>query len=394
MAPPAVPRPRRNADKDAFYIDEEDTVVDASTQCPLNKLRKLRLQQQVDNPLDASIAATVTGRPDPLTRPEQIPKTFQGVNPADAKSRPWQSIFASQTFRDHPPALAKISLFFGVGPEISLLGLGHFFETSPDRVLISVSGREAGWIKPPAKPVAWAIGITSQQIDALFTAIGLAAQKWQVEIIAGYSTGYRGVNGIINNQLVPLDKLKTVILYDALYDGSQPSPGNNTKLMLGSLDSSVQVVVYDVTIPGTPHPFEVALPAGAITVNLKTDRPALYALVLARVLEKGLKDNYVKKAKVHAAIQNLINSVLPARGTLASSAATKAAATAGTLDDWAAQASLHPDVVTAASDAVLNKAYAIIRDRLLMNWAMGAAGGMLHAGVIPEFGWEFLARDP
>jgi hypothetical protein len=25
---------------------------------------------------------------------------------------------------------------------------------------------------------------------------------------------------------------------------------------------------------------------------------------------------------------------------------------------------------------------------------MGAAGGILHAGVIPEFGWEFLARDP
>ena len=43
---------------------------------------------------------------------------------------------------------------------------------------------------------------------------------------------------------------------------------------------------------------------------------------------------------------------------------------------------------------MLSKAYAIIRDRWLMNWPMGAAGGMLHAGVIPEFGWEFLARDP
>jgi hypothetical protein len=385
---PAAPRPWRSAGNNAFYLDEEDTAVDPLTQCPLNKLGKLSLQQQVDNPLDASIAANVTGRPDPLPRPEKIPKALQGVSPADPTSRPWQTIFASQTFRDHPPDMAKVSLLFGVGPEVNLLGLGHFFETSPDRVLIVVSGREAGWISPAA---AWAIGITSQQIDALFTATHLAKQKWQVEIIAGYSTGYRGVNGTINNKLVPLGELKTVILYDALYDGSEPSPGGNTQLMLKSLAAGVKVVVYDVTAPGTPHPFEVKLPADAITVDLKTNRHSFYALVLARVLEKGVKDKYVKPAEVPPAIQNLINSVLPARGTLASSAAKKAVATAGTLDEWAA---LHPDVATAGSDPVVNKAYAIIRDRLLMNWAMGAAGGMLHAGVIPEFGWEFLARDP
>jgi hypothetical protein len=256
-------------------------------------------------------------------------------------------------------------------------------------VLINISGREAGWIKPPA---AWAIGITSQQIDALFTATGLANQKWQVEIIAGYSTGYRGVNGTINNQLVPLDKLKTVILYDALYDGSEPSPGGNTQLMLDSLAAGVKVVVYDVTIPGTPHPLQVKLPAGALTIDLKTNRPSLYALVLARVIEKGVKDNYVKAAEVPAALQKVIDSGLPARGTLASSAATKAAATAGTLDDWAAAHAA--DVAAAGSDAVVSKVYPIIRDRELMAWQMGAAGGILHAGVIPEFGWEFLARDP
>ena len=388
---PAVPRPWRHASKDAFYIDEEDAAVDAATQCPRNKLRALRKELTVDNPLDPSIAANVTGRPDPLTRAEKIPQAFRGVSPVDPDSRPSQSIFASQTFRDHPPALARVSLLFGVGGDTNLLGLGHFFEASPDRVLINISGREAGWISPPA---SWAVGITTQQIDALFTAAGLANQKWQVEIIAGYSTGYRGVNGTINNKLVPLDKLKTVILYDALYSGGEPSPGGNTQLMLDSLAAGVKVVVYDVTIPGTPHPLQVKLPAGALTIDLKTNRPSLYALVLARVIEKGVKDKYVKAAEVPAALQKVIDSGLPARGTLASSAATKAAATAGTLDDWAAQAVLHPDVVTAGSDAVVNKVYPIVRDRLLMDWPMGAAGGMLHAGVIPEFGWEFLARDP
>ena len=90
------------------------------------------------------------------------------------------------------------------------------------------------------------------------------------------------------------------------------------------------------------------LPATALTIDLKTNRPSFYALVLARVLEKGVKDKYVKPAEVPPAIQNVIDSLLPARGTLASSAATKGA-TAGTLDDWAAQAALHPDVLTAGA---------------------------------------------
>jgi hypothetical protein len=386
---PAAPRPWRAADDNAFYIDEEDTKVDAATLCPLNRLRALHTGLQVDNPLDAAIAANVTGRPDPLVRPERIPKAFQGSPPATPGSKPTQFIFVPQPLRDHPPALARVTLFFCVGSELNLLGLQHFFEAAPDRALIAITGREAGWIAPPA---AWAIGITGQQIDNLFTAAGLAGQKWQVEIIAGYSTGYRGVNGTIVNGLVPLGKLKTVILYDALYSGSEPAPGGNTKLMLAALDPSVKVVVYDVTIPGTPHPFEVALPASALTIDLKTNRPSLYALVLSRVLEKGLKDNYVKPAEVPAPIQNLIASGLPARGTLASSAVTKAAATGGTLDDWAAAHAA--DAAAAGADAVVNKVYPIIRDRMLMDWAMGAAGGILHAGCIPEFGWEFLARDP
>jgi hypothetical protein len=29
-----------------------------------------------------------------------------------------------------------------------------------------------------------------------------------------------------------------------------------------------------------------------------------------------------------------------------------------------------------------------------MAWQMPDAGGIAHAGFIPEFGWEFLSRDP
>lgn len=397
MAPtPVVARPWRSLERDAFYLDEEDTDLNSSTQCPLNKFLSLRQFLIAENPLDASIAASITGRPATLIRPERIRKKVRSNLP-NGDPPPFHLIFASRKLRDHPPAVVKVSLFFCVGLEMNLHGLHHFFEDSPDRVLITVSGREALWVTPAA---AWAIGITSQQIDGLFKATGLTNQKWQVEIMAGYSTGYRGVNGTINNRLIPLDKLKTVILYDALYSGSQPAPGGNTAKMLRSMAAAgAKIVVYEVTSGGTPrtkappHDLSVVLPPETIAVDLKKKKGALWSLLFARVLQKGVKDRYVKPAEVPAAVQTLIKNGLPARGTLASSTVRQSAATSGTLDDWAKLPANEPAVATIASSLV-NKVYPIIRDRRLMAWPMPDAGGISHAGFIPEFAWEFLARDP
>ena len=250
----------------------------------------------MDNPLDPSIAANVTGRPDPLTRAEKIPQAFRGVNPVDPDSRPSQSIFVrrpSATIRRRWPGSACCSASGVTRISSGSAFLRSFAGPGADQHLRARGGR----ISPPA---AWAVGITTQQIDALFTAAGLANQKWQVEIIAGYSTGYRGVNGTINNELVPLDKLKTVIFYDALYSGGQPSPGGNTELMLDSLAAGVRS--WSTTSPSRHPPSPPGEAAGRRSHHRSQDQPSLaLALVLARVIEKGVKDKYVKAAEVPAA---------------------------------------------------------------------------------------------
>ena len=379
---PVVARPFRDTVNDAFYIDVEDTAIDGATQCPFSRFLGQRTYLSAANPLDPSQPAAITGRPAKLALPETIPAAFQGVM-ADL------CLFVPLAVQLSPPPVIRLTLHCCVKHEINRHGLEIFFAASTDRALITVPGREAKWITPPAPQVAWGIGITPQQIDALFAAAKLPGQKWQVEILTGYSTGYRGVNGIINNKLVPIDKLKTRIFYDALYRGDQPTPGG-TAAMLAALPPGVQIVVYDVTDGGTPHPLAVTLPSGTLTIDLKSRFAALSALIFARLLEKGLKDKLVTAAEVPTPVQTLISNGLPPRGTLASSSLRKPLATSGALDDWATLAANK----TAIAAIDTNKTWALVRDRALMGWRVSSPGDLAHDGFIPEFGWEYLARDP
>jgi len=377
-----TPRPPRDIEQDAFYLDVEGATINPATQCALNKFIPLRTTLDLENPLDASVPAANTGRPDPLTRPEAIPTAQLGTK-AGTK------MFVPQPVTANPPDVVKVSLFYCVGSEMNRHGLEVFFESLPDRVLITVPGREAGWVNPA---VAWGIGITGQQIDELFTAAGMAGQKWQVAVMAGYSTGYRGVNGTINNGLVPLDKLETLIFYDALFRGDEPAPGGNTALMLSALGPGVTTVVYDVTV-GTPHPFSVTLPQGSIIIDLKANRTPLVGLIFSRILEKGVSDNYVQPAEVPAPFQTLINNKLPSRGLLASSSARAGVAFGGTLHDWANSPANHP-AFAALTAAIINNTAQLIADRNLTGWPTTLPGGLAHDGFIPEFGWEYLTTSP
>lgn len=380
--PPVVARPPRNPDKDAFYFDVEGATANPATQVALNKFIPFRTSLQFANPLDSSVSAATTGRPDPLARPEAIPAAQQGATGS-------YTMFVSQPFRDNPPDTAKVTLLYCVGSEINRHGLEIFFQSLPDRVLISVPGREAGWVNPPA---AWAIGITPDQIDQLFANAGLATQKWQVEIMAGYSTGYRGVNGTINNGLIPLDNLKTVIFYDALYRGDDPAPGNNTQLMLTNLPAGVTTVVYDVSI-GTTKPYPVSFPGTNIVIDLIANRTHLLGLVYARILQKGVSDNYVLPAEVPAPLQTLIDNGLPSRGLLASSSARSSIAFGGTLDDWA-NLSANKPAIDALDATLLQNTANLVANRGLTGWGTTLPGAHAHDGFMADFGWEYMTLDP
>jgi len=372
---PAVARAFRDTSRDAFFQEEESSATNSSTLCPLNKFDSLTSSQVLANPLDATVPAVQTGRPDPLPRPELIPVSQAGIS---AK----YFIFVPQAVKSSPPTPVKVSLLFCVGGEMNRHGLRTFFQSSTDRVLITIPGREDAWISPPA---AWGIGITSQQISALLSSAGLSGQGWQVDVLAGYSTGYRGLNGTINNGLISLGNVQTAIIYDALYRGDQPAPGGNTAASLKTLGTGPRIITYQVTDGGTPQPRRAAVPAIGI-VDLRPRLRPLMALIMARVVQKGVRDSYLTGSEVSSQLQTLISG-LPTRGTLAASALKAPLASSGTLDSWSAL----PSIKGAIASLNFTSIWALIRDRQLMGWEVASPGDLAHDGFIPEFGWEFLA---
>ena len=164
---------------------------------------------------------------------------------------------------------ARVSLFFGVGPEMDLFRLTDFFANESASVLITIPGVEAEDLTVvPASDDPWrgihkafGYGISTAIIKKLMTLAGLDKIDFNIEVMAGYSTGYRGTNLTIINQMVDISKLTRVIYLDAWYHHDDhplapaPSPyrGKNT---LWAIDTALQkspganVVIYAFTHPG------------------------------------------------------------------------------------------------------------------------------------------------
>jgi hypothetical protein len=216
------------------------------------------------NPLnDPAIATTLTqlinrvntGAPTPVATPERfnqeddyhifIPKklaTDFANSPAGSKPK------------------ARVSLFFGVGPEMTLFRLREFFADTTNSVLIGIPGIEQGpgW---PGVFTAFGIGISTDMIKQLFVTADLPMIDFSVEVMAGYSTGYRGLNLTIINELVDLSKLSRVIYFDAWYHHDDhplaPSPSvfraKNTQWAIGTAlgkSPAAKIVIYAFTHPG------------------------------------------------------------------------------------------------------------------------------------------------
>lgn len=384
---------KRNLILDAFYDDEWPLVPVLipnprgvqfnrfTTAVPGFPAEPMTKFTSMPNPLNPAVTAN-------LSLPEVIPAAFQ----AEPES---YSIFIPPTLIANlalnPHAIAKVTLLFCVGAEFNRHGLRTFFASKADRVLITISGREADQSTiPPTK--AWGAGITDQQIRQLFTMAGFPAANFKVDTLAGYSTGYRGVNGTVNNGLISLADVARLVFLDALYRGDDPVPGGNTLQMLQkvrAVNPNVALIVYEVTDGGTPRSLSgqtaVALPPTAKFINLKPQFNPLVALLLARISDNGVKDGYFGPASVPQPIRQL-SADLPPRGTLASSPLTQAAAVNGTLAAWAA--TRLPTI--AAAVALSPPLVTLIQTNALTGWSFPDTGSMCHDGFMPEFGWEFL----
>jgi len=242
---------------------------------------------------------------------------------------------------------ARVALFFGTGIEMGLFRLSEFFANETNSVLITVSGVEAGW---SGIFEGFGYGISTQIINDLMTLAGLPGISFSVEVMAGYSTGYRGVNQTIINQLVDLTNLRRLIYFDAWYHhDDHPMPATSfqyfKKLTQWAVDTaftsspSAQLIVYAYTPGGVPRknpaitdPNKESPPREEITpyitkyganvqfidFNFKFNgKPhiddQLEKICLARLIQLGTGAGFQKSA-VKPGLQKLID-VLPARGS-------------------------------------------------------------------------------
>lgn len=389
-----TPKPR-DIWQDAFFEEERakgltagDTV-NPATGAPYNRF---------DVPLVLSAWKTARTQPaDPLHDPA-IAITVEPGTP-EVKN---YSVFAPSVLRafSGPTDEVPVALLAGTGSQFNRHGVRTAFEDNGKAVIVNIPGIE---------PSSYGYGITQAMLVAMLASVGVQGRP-RVRTLGAFSTGYRGINGIVNNTKssrtppaaamatgstpgtgLDLSGVRKIIYYDALYRGDEPPPGKTTSRALAALHEETggtcELVFYDVTDAGTPHPLRVTAPAGmkSTKIDLKTPTTKYSALVLARVIDNGIKQGYTDDAEVKKhggqAVLDLIASHLTARGTIGSAPGS------GTTDvtTWA------PDALCASATAAGQRLITnIIKPQGLVGWAVPNLGEFQHDAHLFEFYWEHL----
>ena len=429
-APPVAPSAstpwatkQRHMELDAFYADERNLSV-ARSDHPIRSYYNVHTKADASGYDNARGETMRRKRPNPLNDPAQakvLPQTFEQIKPSvkatkaifDEPAKYW--LYAPPKLKqwydaasDKLELTARVAVFFGVGPEPNLFGLRHFFSDTRVCVLIGVNGFESGWKNVPK---AWGVGISDAIIRFLLDEAGLKDLPFQVEVMAGYSTGYRGLNLTAINKLVDLSHLRRFVYLDAFYwhdDHPQPASSHafHKKLSVWAADtvfkasSTAEVYVVGYTHPGaTPRddknepkgPLKeiTALRPGSTSfLDLEFKRNGvdpiaddLEKVCLARLLQGGV-DDYFSLASLPMKIQKLI-ALLPDRGSLG------IAQLPGYryFRTWR----LDPAVKTALAAFPALTALALVnKHKLLDGWSTDARIEFRHRDFVQEIGKELL----
>jgi hypothetical protein len=420
MSAPAVPtpRPREGFREEAFFNDEAGTTR-TWRGLRVNRFATIGRTASAGKPLAALPAGMDLRLTNPLASRARV--DVPEVGPQDIQTDEQSYVIFV------PPGVlggtgeVHISLLFAVGLEVVRHGLRTFFEHATDTVLILVPGYEG---------IKVGVGITKLEIDQIFASVGLAARPWVITTMAGYSTGYRGLNGTINNTLgrkvgafagppklhtgLRLSRVQTVIYYDCFYRGDEPGGGQNTINAIAGIDAAtdraVRFVIYEVTEGGTPRdsgalrvPIQTLVPVSRLAlIDLKSKTANHIALAYARMFDAAIQDNYLTIASAPAVIRELLARPLPTRGTVASHLplAPWKAGPAGdtTLDIWAEAAPSAVHRLQGVAES-LRAQFIAAPEMQWMGWQAGSGlpaaglagvGEVIHDSFIPEYGWEFL----
>jgi hypothetical protein len=390
-------------------IQDASGIPDKSTTQPLHEA-VTKDDDSFDNPLNDAAQATILLQ----TKPS-------GTTAAEFNKQRKYRIFVPRklatSFKNAPTGSkpkAKVSLFFGVGPEMFLFKLRKFFQDSEDGVFITIPGVEGGW---EGIPIPFGYGISTNIIKALLESAGFGGMEFTIEVIAAYSTGYRGVNLTVINELVDLTKLKRLIYLDAWYHHddhpkmpSGPYAGKNTKFSIDTAfqkNPDVDLIIYAFTHPGgvprsNPSQTNQAVPNSPkvpvqplitqygshihfIDFEFKfgTKPPiddALEKICLARLIQFGIGDSKFPESSLSPAIKGLVD-ILPARGSLGTLGIS------GYVDLYSWVATHAPPI---ASFSIPSAMTLVTANSLLGSWTTNSHYEMRHRMFVIELGKEPL----
>jgi hypothetical protein len=398
-SPHALGQDDRDRDCDHFYLDEADPSRlgrGPAARPDLNVFLPQTYRMSLSNPLAAK---------------EKADLRLGASQDADLNKRRDYFIFVPTKVDQQAAHLAasgrrahvRVSLLFCVGDQMNRAGLRTYFADRDDAVLITIPGVEARG----GRPVPWAIGISDAQIQQLLRTAGLDVD-YQVSVLAGYSTGYHGLQSTLIDRTVSLSALEHVVYYDCLYAADQYPKGKRTVDAIAALraaSTSAKIVIYEVTESGTRrYGGRLAINDPAqILINLKS-RPGssvpysvyLNALIYARLLDEGVKDNFFKLTDIPAGLRALIPK-LKKRGELASLPVAipigpprPGAKVASPLEQWGND----NRAAIFGMQGELSIADNIIYQHDLMGWSPNLVsevrGEAQHDQFAPEFAWEYL----
>jgi hypothetical protein len=222
----------------------------------------------------------------------------------------------------------------------------------------------------------------------------------EIGVIAGYSTGYRGMIGSVTSRAITVEKVRTMIFYDCLYiaddyfpdgkkkwdkrkdEGKTPealasvrTEGAVNRVLRESARTgrTAQIVIYDATPGGTTH-----YPAGTVSdgplavnghtvVDLLSQGANLQALQIARLVDEGAKDGFFDRTKDVPASVRAVIATLPKRGQMLSSKTVTPVGGVGSrtaLEDWG---STNKSTISAVGRGDRERALRLIHK----NWLMG-----------------------
>jgi hypothetical protein len=328
----------------------------------------------------------------------------------------------------------NLTLFFSAPPNdlsITTLGLKFLFQHLEDSFVIVIPNFEdhGSSGKDPKNA-----GITSKIIDKLIQKVSDNINlKFHLEIkitcLTAYSAGYGGLVQSINNELITIDAVQKIVFYDCLCRTDSPKlpKGEKPPLLLpdenntgpDEVDKShvkssfntrraiikakqknpnLQVIAYCATSGGSPK-YTSGKPSYTVSVDQLIDIRAskgypkyLFALSLTRVLIMARDEGIISMNDIPQAFIDLHNSIIPARGQIASTSSQQKRSKTGFIPTTNLQAwgDSRLSLIDKATSSFAKAINLIGTKNLFYNGypSIGNQGGMLHIAQIFEFAWE------